>query len=166
MTAEPSTSKGADVTETTKLSVAVDELPSIEGATFGPSSWMSVSQDDIDLYATVSRDHNPIHVDEQFAAQTPFGGRIAHGLLTLGLVVPLMAEVFEVTGMSMGVNYGLNRVRFPAPVPSGARIRVHGVVQEVSEVAGGYQIVTPVTYEIEGAPKPACVAELVLRYYR
>lgn len=150
---------------TNALSVAVQDLSSSQGATFGPSSWFEITQADVDAYADVSRDRNPIHIDADYAASTPFGTRIVHGLLTLGLVVPLMAEVFEVTGSSMGINYGLNRLRFPAPVPVGARIRVRGEVAEVTEIAGGWQIVTPVMFEVEGTEKPACVAELVLRYY-
>jgi acyl dehydratase len=153
------------MSEQLAMSVRVEDLPSVKGESFGPSSWFEVTQEDVDLYARVSRDRNPIHIDAEFAAATPFGTRIAHGLLTLSLVVPLMAEVFEVTGASMGVNYGMNKVRFPAPVPVGSRIRVHGVVADVTEVGGGYQIVTPVTFEVEGSDKPACVAELVLRYY-
>ncbi|KAA9157995.1 MaoC family dehydratase [Microbacterium lushaniae] len=145
--------------------VPIEELPTLTGVAFGPSEWMTVPQESVDQYAAVTGDRNPIHLDADFAAATPFGTRIAHGLLTLGLVVPMMAEVFEVTGASMGVNYGMNRVRFPAPVPVGSRIRVRGEVATVSEVPGGWQIETPVTFEIEGGTKPACVAELVLRYY-
>jgi acyl dehydratase len=147
------------------VSIAVQDLPASQGMRFGPSSWFEITQDDVDAYAAVSRDRNPIHVDAEYAASTPFGTRIAHGLLTLGLVVPLMAEVFEVTGSSMGINYGLNRLRFPAPVPVGSRIRVRGEVAEVTEITGGWQIVTPVAFEVEGTEKPACVADLVLRYY-
>lgn len=148
------------------LTTAVENLPDIAGKTFGPSQWREVTQDEIDLFAKVTGDHNPIHVDPAAAAKTPYGTTIAHGLLTLSLVVPMMAEVFEVTGASMGVNYGLNRLRFPAPVPTGSRVRVTGEVASVDEVAGGYQLVTPITWEIEGGSKPVCVAELVLRYYR
>lgn len=152
--------------EAIALRVAVEDLATLEGAAFGPSSWREVTQEDVDLFAKVTGDNNPIHLDADYAASTPFGTRIAHGLLTLGLVVPLMAEVFEVTGSGMGINYGMNKVRFPAPVPVGSRIRVHGTVSSVSEVAGGWQIEVPVTFELENAAKPACVAELVLRFYR
>jgi len=152
---------------TPTVSVTVDDLSGLAGATFGPSSWREVTQDEVDLFAKVTGDHNPIHLDAEFAAATPFGTRIAHGLLTLSLVVPLMNEVFEVTGAGMGINYGLNKVRFPAPVPVGSRIRVTGEVASVTEVAGnGWQLEVPVTFEVEGSAKPACVAELVLRYYR
>ncbi len=147
------------------VSIAVEDLPSSQGMTFGPSSWFEITQADVDAYAEVSRDRNPIHLDADYAARTPFGTRIAHGLLTLSLVVPLMAEVFEVTGSTMGINYGLNRLRFPAPIPVGSRIRVRGEVAEVTDVPGGWQIVTPVTFEVEDSEKPGCVADLVLRYY-
>ena len=151
---------------TADVSVTVEDLPGLEGAEFGPSSWREITQEEVDLYAAVSGDDNPIHIDEDFAAATPFGTRIAHGLLTLSLVVPLMRQVFEVSGASMGINYGMNRVRFPAPVPVGSRIRLRGRVASVTDIGGGWQLEVPVTFEIEGGEKPACVAELVLRYYR
>lgn len=148
------------------LSTTIDDLPKIQGQTFGPSSWREITQQDVNMYAEVSGDDNPIHINEELAKKTPFGGTIAHGLLTLGLVVPLMAEVFEVTGVGMGINYGLNKVRFPAPVLVGSRVRVSGTVEDVTEVEGGWQVVVGVTFDIENHPKPACVAEFVLRYYR
>lgn len=155
------------MTDSPTISVAVGDLPSIAGKSFGPTAWREVTQDEVNLYAQVSGDDNPIHLDADFAAATPFGTRIAHGLLTLSLVVPLMREIFEVTEVGMGINYGMNKVRFPAPVPVGSRIRLSGTVASVTEVAGnGYQLETPVTFEVEGSDKPACVAELVLRYYR
>ncbi|WP_448002777.1 MaoC family dehydratase [Agromyces bauzanensis] len=150
----------------TRLTTPLDDLPGSVGATFGPSSWRTITQSDVDRYANLSEDRNPIHVDPVAAAATPFGGTIVHGYLTLGLVVPLMAEVFTVTGFGMGINYGLNKLRFPAPVPVGSRVRVTGVVHAVSEIDGGYQVEPTVTFEIEGGAKPACVAEMVLRYYR
>ena len=148
------------------LTTPIDELPGIVGRTFGPSSWREITQAEVNAYAELSGDRNPVHLDPVFAAGTPFGGTIVHGYLTLSLVVPLMAEVFEVTGMGVGINYGLDRMRFPAPVPVGSRIRVHGEVLAVDEVAGGYQIAPRVTFDIEGGAKPACVADMVLRYYR
>lgn len=154
------------MTAPARLSLGVSDLLGAPGTTFGPSSWREITQDEVDLFARVTGDHNPIHLDEAFAAATPFGTRIAHGLLTLSLVVPLMAEVFDVPDAGMGINYGLNRVRFPAPVAVGSRIRVVGEVRAATEVPGGVQIEVPVTFEIENGAKPACVAELVLRYYR
>ena len=149
-----------------RLSVPIDELPGTLGAKFGPSSWREVTQAEVTAFADLTGDHNPVHLDADFAAKTPFGTTIVHGYFTLSLVVPLMAEVFDVTGIGVGINYGLDRLRFPAPVPVGSRIRVHGEVLSVEEVAGGFQVAPRVTFEIEGGSKPACVADMVLRYYR
>jgi acyl dehydratase len=151
---------------TNRLSVAVSDLPSVEGATFGPSEWRVITQDEVNDYARLSGDMNPIHIDPQFAASTPYGGTIVHGLFTLSLVVPLMADIFEVTEVGLGINYGSNKLRFPAPVPVGARVRVHGVVKSVAEVPGGFQLEVPVTFDVEGGEKPVLVTELVLRFYR
>jgi len=148
------------------VSATIDQLPDLEGRTFGPSDWREITQEEVDLYAKVSGDNNPIHIDEEFAASTPFGTRIAHGLLTLSLVVPHMRQIFQITEVGMGINYGLNKVRFPAPVPVGSRVRVHGSITSVTDIGGGYQVEVPVIFEIEGSEKPACAAELVLRYYR
>jgi len=154
------------MTDAAALTLSVDQLPDAEGRSFGPSAWSPIDQEAVDLFARVTGDANPIHLDADYAATTPFGTRIAHGLLTLSLVVPHMAEVFEVSDAGMGINYGMNKVRFPAPVPVGSRIRVRGEVRTVTEVPGGWQLEVPVTFEVEGGAKPACVAELVLRYYR
>jgi len=150
----------------TRLSAQLDDLPGLAGLSFGPSSWHTITQSEVDRFADLSGDRNPIHIDPIAAAATPFGTTIAHGFLTLSLVAPLMAEVFEVTGVGTGINYGLNKLRFPAPVPVGSRVRVTGVVESVTEVAGGYQVEPTVSFEIEGGTKPVCVAEMVLRYYR
>jgi acyl dehydratase len=156
------------MTSTTEgiLTTPIDDLPSLVGRSFGPSSWREITQAEVADYARLSGDTNPVHLDPVFAATTPFGGTIVHGYLTLSLVVPLMAEVFAVTGVGVGVNYGIDRLRFPAPVPVGSRIRVVGEVLAVEEIAGGYQIAPRVTFEIEGGSKPACVADMLLRYYR
>lgn len=148
------------------VSATIDRLPELEGRTFGPSDWREITQEEVDLYARVSGDDNPIHIDEEFAASTPFGTRIAHGLLTLSLVVPHMRQIFQIRDVGMGINYGLNKVRFPAPVPVGSRVRVHGSIKSVTDIGGGWQVEVPVIFEIEGSEKPACAAELVLRYYR
>jgi acyl dehydratase len=148
------------------VSATIDRLPELEGRTFGPSDWREITQEEVDLYAKVSGDDNPIHIDEEFAASTPFGTRIAHGLLTLSLVVPHMRQIFQIRDVGMGINYGLNKVRFPAPVPVGSRVRVHGSIKSVTDIGGGWQVEVPVIFEIEGSEKPACAAELVLRYYR
>lgn len=145
--------------------VALPDLPSMVGTTFGPSSWRTVTQEQVDQFAELTGDHNPIHTDAAYAAGTPFGGTIVHGYFTLALVVPLMAEILEVTGVSTGVNYGLDRLRFPAPVRVGSRIRVTSVLAEVTEVAGGYQAVFENTFETEGGAKPVAVAVMIVRYY-
>ena len=148
------------------LTIPIDDLPAYAGRTFGPSSWREITQDDVRRFAELTGDMNPVHLDAEFAKATPFGGTIVHGYLTMSLVVPLMAEVFEVTGVGVGINYGLDRLRFPAPVPVGSRIRVHGEVLSVEEVPGGYQVAPRVTFEVEGGTKPACVADMVLRFYK
>ncbi|MFF1252781.1 MaoC family dehydratase [Pseudarthrobacter sp. NPDC058329] len=149
-----------------KLQTTVDELPTLVGRTFGPSSWREITQQEVQRYADLSGDNNPIHTDPDVAAKGPFGTTIAHGYLTLGLVVPLMAEIFEVVDMGTGVNYGLDRLRFPAPVPVGSSVRVNGSIGAVSPIEGGYQIQVDVVFEVSTSPKPACVAQLVLRYYK
>lgn len=152
--------------ESTKISTTVDGLPELVGHAFGPSSWRRVTQEDVRAYADVSGDHNPIHIDPEAGARSPFGRTVVHGYLTLSLVVPLMAEVFTVADMGTGMNYGLDRLRFPAPVPVDGRIRLRGEILETTPVDGGHQIKVGLTFEAEGSTKPACVAELVLRYYK
>lgn len=152
--------------DTVKISTTVDQLPDLAGSTFGPSSWMQITQEDVNAYADVSRDHNPIHVDPEAAARSPFGRTVVHGYLTLSLVVPLMAEVFTVTDMGTGMNYGLDRLRFPAPVPVGGRVRLRGEITETTPIENGNQIKVSVIFEVEGSTKPACVAEMILRYYK
>ncbi len=143
----------------------LEGLPQHVGATLGPSSWREVTQEMINLFADVTGDHQWIHVDEARAAQGPFGKTIAHGYLTLSLVPPLLEELLRVEGIAMGINYGLDRLRFPAPVPVGSRVRVVGQLSEVTEVPGGLQVKLTATFEIEGGTKPVCVADLVLRFY-
>lgn len=148
------------------LTTPIDDLPTLVGRTFGPSSWREITQEEVTEYARLSGDDNPVHLDPDFAAKTPFGGTIVHGYLTLGLVAPLMAEIFAVTGVGVGINYGLDRLRFPAPVPVGSRVRVVGEVLAVDSIVGGFHVSPRVTFEIEGGTKPACVADMVLRYYK
>jgi acyl dehydratase len=152
--------------DATKVKATIEGLAGIAGAALGPSSWRAIPQKDIDAYARLSGDDNPLHVDAEAAAKSSFGTRIAHGMLTLGMVVPHLREIYEVSGASAGIVYGFNKIRFPHPVASGARIRVHGRVAEVAEVAGGWQVTLALTFDVEGAQKPAIVAELILRYYR
>ncbi len=153
-------------TAETRIVSSVDDLPSLAGRAFGPSDWRTVTQEQVNTFADLTGDHNPIHIDAEAAAKTPFGTTIVHGYFTLSLVVPLMAEVFEVTDAGMGVNYGIDKLRFPAPVPVGSRIRLSGTVSDVKDVGGGYQLAVDVVFEVDGGTKPACAATLLLRYYR
>jgi acyl dehydratase len=136
-----------------------DLRPGLEA---GPSSWVEVSQGRIDEFARVTGDLQSIHVDPELASAGPFGTTVAHGLLTLSLVPAAMYEVMPVEGATI-VNYGLNRVRFPAPVPAGSRVRVSFRVESVESVEGGVQVVLAAAVECEGVAKPACAAELVFR---
>ena len=136
------------------------------GDEFGPTSWLDVGQDRIDMFAAATGDDQWIHVDRERAAAGPFGGTIAHGYLTLSLLPVMSYEVVPRQGGGMAVNYGLNRVRFPAPVPSGSRVRGTFRVEGVEEADWGFQATMAATVEREGGEKPVCVAELVFRYYR
>jgi acyl dehydratase len=136
------------------------------GAEFGPSSWIEVSQEKIDAFADATGDHQWIHVDRERAAQGPFGGTIGHGYLTLSLVPVMSYEVLPRQEGGMGINYGLNRVRFPATVSSGSRVRGSFRVESVEEADWGHQATLTATIEREGGDKPVCVAEVVFRYYR
>ena len=136
------------------------------GEEVGVSGWWEITQERVDAFAEATDDHQFIHVDPDLAAQTPFGGTIAHGFLTLSLSVAMAAEIEMGFGTPMmGVNYGLDRVRFPAPVPVGSRIRVRVRLDEVSEVPGGLHVKQTFTTEIEGEDKPAMVAERLSRLY-
>jgi acyl dehydratase len=137
------------------------------GQELGPTEWLEVDQERIDRFAEATGDHQWIHVDPERAADGPFGTTVAHGYLTLSLLPLLMSGALQLTGYRMGINYGVNKVRFPAPVPVGSRIRAHFEVLEANEVDNnGVQFVTKATVEREGAEKPVCVAELVSIYYR
>lgn len=134
------------------------------GDTFGPSSWVEITQEKIDLFAEATGDHQWIHVDPERAKDGPFGTTIAHGYLTLSLVPMASFEVVPSSGR-MGVNYGVNRVRFPAPVPVGSRLRTSFEVSQVEEIQGGDQVTMTATVEREGGEKPVCVAEVISRHY-
>jgi acyl dehydratase len=136
------------------------------GDVFGPSSWIDVPQERIDAFADATDDHQWIHVDPERAKDGPFGGTIAHGYLTLSLLTVASYEVVPRQGGSMSINYGLNRVRFPAPVPVGSRIRASFEVVGFDEQEWGGQATMQATMEREGGDKPVCVAELVFRYYK
>jgi acyl dehydratase len=137
----------------------------IAGVEFGPSSWIDVPQEKIDAFAEATGDHQWIHVDPELAAAGPFGTTIAHGYLTLSLLPVMSYEVVPRQEGGMAVNYGLNRVRFPAPVPVGSRVRGSFTVGSVDEFEGGFQVTMTATVEREGGEKPVCVAEVVFRYY-
>jgi len=143
----------------------IEGLKGIVGETIGPSDWRQVTQEDIDLFAKLSGDDQWIHVDvERAEKESPFGTTIAHGNLTLSLIDGLRLALIESTGFKLGVNYGWNKVRFPAPVPAGARVRATAEVIEVEEVKDGwFQVVTRFTLEVEGNEKPCCVADSVGR---
>jgi acyl dehydratase len=143
----------------------VADLRSMAGTSLGHTDWRNVDQAMVDAFADLTDDHNPVHVDADFAAQTAFGGTIAHGFLSLSLLAPLVNELLVVEGASLSINYGLDKVRFPAPVPVGGRIRAVAALNEVSEVRGGVQIKVVATVEIEGADKPGVVAECLFRHY-
>jgi len=147
------------------LSATMAQFPLLLGETFGPSGWHVISQQDIDDFAGVSQDDNPIHVNKEFAAASTYGQPIAHGLLTLARMVPMLRQVFSITDATLRINYGLDRVRFPAAVRAGDRIRLRGEVKTVTEVPGGWQAVLSLAYELENSVKPACVADWVARYY-
>ena len=143
-----------------------ERLRSQIGTEIGVSDWWEISQDRVNAFADATDDHQFIHVDPEAAAKTPFGGTIAHGFLTLSLTVPMGASVpLDVGEPKMAINYGLDKVRFPAPVPVGSRIRVRVTLTAVEEVPGGIQVGQTMTTEIEGQDKPALVAERLTRFY-
>jgi acyl dehydratase len=143
----------------------IEGLKALLGKEVGPSEWREVTQADIDAFADLSGDHQWIHVDpERAKAESPFGTTIAHGNLTLSLIDGMRQGLIASSGFKLGVNYGWNRVRFPAPVPAGSRVRTRAEVVEVEDVGGGWwQVLTRFTVEVEGSEKPACVADSVGR---
>lgn len=140
----------------------LDELAAAKGEHLGHGEWHEITQAEINLFADATSDHQWIHVDLEKAAAGPFGAPVAHGFLTLSLIPMLVRDIYTVQGLSMGVNYGLNKVRFPSPVVVGSRVRAGAELAETTDVAQGKQAVVRVTVEIEGNPKPACVAETVV----
>ncbi|HEY9035226.1 MAG TPA: MaoC family dehydratase [Pseudomonadales bacterium] len=135
------------------------------GQNLGSSEWLEINQERINLFADATGDHQWIHVDPERAKSGPFGQCIAHGYLTLSLVNLFLPQIVDVQGISMGVNYGCGKVRFPAPVPVGSRVRGTGELVEVEEVKGGVQATIRVTVEIEGSDRPACVVDTISRYF-
>jgi acyl dehydratase len=148
----------------------VDELMALAGADLGTSEWKHIDQHRIDTFADATDDRQWIHVDVERATAGPFGAPIAHGYLTLALVIPMWSELLEIEGISTRINYGLNKVRFPAPVPAGSRIRLAAAVADATEItvgdgARGVEMVVDLTVECDAATKPVCVAQTVYRYY-
>ncbi|WP_330342005.1 MaoC family dehydratase [Streptomyces sp. NBC_00557] len=143
----------------------LDELKKLAGTDLGTSEWIEVTQERIDTFADATGDHQWIHTDPERAAQGPFGAPIAHGYLTLSLFIPLFTELLDVQGVTTKVNYGLNKVRFPAPVKAGSRIRLAARLTSVEDVPGGVQITVDGTIEIEDGAKPAAVLQSLSRFY-
>lgn len=141
------------------------ELLAASGRHLGYSDWLQIDQQRIDQFAQATGDHQWIHVDPERAAAGPFGKTIAHGYLTLSLANLFLPEIMQVENVSMGVNYGCEKVRFPAPVPVGSRVRGGGEVISAEEVKGGVQVVVRMTIEIEGSERPACVIDTISRFF-
>jgi acyl dehydratase len=139
-----------------------EELDAAVGEELGSSEWLEISQDRVDAFADATGDHQWIHVDVERAAAGPFGGTIAHGYLTLSLIPQLTAQIFGLETPGAKLNYGVNKVRFPSPVKVGSRVRATATITAVSDVPAGKQMLTSYVVEIEGADKPACVAETVV----
>jgi acyl dehydratase len=156
---------------TTEISKAacvttIADAPLHQGQKLGPTDWQPMTQERVNQFAEVTGDYNFIHVDPARARQTPFGGTIAHGYLTLSLLAPITQQLLVVTDAATSVNYGLNRLRFPAPLPVGAEFRGTGQLVEVTPFESGIQLAATFTVEVKGASKPALVAECLFRYYR
>ncbi|WP_425561199.1 MaoC family dehydratase [Microbacterium sediminicola] len=145
--------------------VAFEDAAGLAGTDLGWSEWLEVTQDRVNLFADATDDHQWIHVDPERAADGPFGGPIAHGFLSLSLTTLFWSELFDATGVTTRVNYGLDKVRFVSPVRVGAKVRMNAVIAEVTEVAGGLQFAVDQTIEIEGGTKPAVVARGLYRFY-
>jgi acyl dehydratase len=144
---------------------SIDDLTALIGTHLGYSDYRTVTQEEVNLFADATGDHQWIHVDPERAKAGPFGGPIAHGYLTLSLIPVLLGGVMKVDGVAMGVNYGTNKVRFTSPVPVGSQIRAGATLAAVEPVSGGVQVALDVIVEVKDAPKPSCVAQVVFRYY-
>jgi acyl dehydratase len=143
----------------------LDELKSKVGQELGVSDWLEVTQEAIDAFAAATDDHQWIHVDPERAKDTPFGGTIAHGLYTLSLGPQFSYAMFEIANVAFGINYGYDRVRFPAPLPVGSKVRMRATLTKADEVPGGVQFTVTQTFEREGGDKPVCVADALARVY-
>jgi acyl dehydratase len=143
----------------------VDDLRAAVGTQVGAGEWYTIEQGQIDTFADATDDHQWIHVDAEKAKDGPFGTTIAHGFLTLSLLPALVKDVYRVDGVKMGINYGLNKVRFTSPLPVGSKVRGNVELVDVADVTGGVQLTTKITVEIEGSERPALVAEWLTRQY-
>jgi acyl dehydratase len=150
----------------TATTTTLAELPALAGSVLGTSEWFEITQGRVNTFADATDDHQWIHVDvERAAKESPFGGPVGHGFLTLSLFVPMWSQVLVVTDTTMAVNYGLNKVRFPAPVPVGSKIRLTATLVDVEEVKGGLQLTIGGVIERDGGGKPVCVLEAIMRFY-
>ena len=143
----------------------LDEFHALVGQQIGYSEWQEITQQRVNVFAKATDDHQWIHVDPEAAKAGPFGGPIAHGYLTLSLGPVLLQKILAIPGMTFGINYGANKVRFPSPVPVGADLRMGVTVASAEDVGGGVQVVFDLVFELKDAPKPACVAQVVYRYF-
>jgi acyl dehydratase len=147
-----------------KIFEGLDDFVAAEGTHLGPTEWLEIGQKRVDLFADATEDQQWIHVDPERAASGPFGGTIAHGLLTLSLLPYFMQEMYRVDNVAMAINYGYNKVRFITPVRVGARVRAHAVIGAITKLNGAVQAAVVITVEVEGSEKPAAVAEAIVRY--
>lgn len=153
-------------TANSALITTIAELPRHAGRKLGPTEWQPMTQDGVNRFADLTNDHNFIHVDPERARQTPFRGTIAHGFLTLSMLGPISQQLVVIEDAATSINYGLNKVRFPAAMPVGAEFRGHGEVVDVTQIDGGVQLTAAFTIEVKGAARPAVAAECLFRYYR
>jgi len=149
----------------TTIIEGIDGLKAKKGEHLGYSDWLEITQERVNEFAEATGDHQWIHVDPERAKAGPFGGPIAHGYLTISLAPMLLPQVMRVEGIQMGVNYGINKLRFPSPVPVGSKLRVGASLADVEDISGGAQVTLDLTFEVEGKDKPSCVAQAVYRYY-
>jgi acyl dehydratase len=145
--------------------VTLEEAPGLAGRRLGPTEWREMTQERVNGFADVTEDHNYIHVDVERAKASRFGGTIAHGYLAVSLLAPISQQLLQVTDARTGVNYGMDRLRFPAPLPVGAQFRGVGEVTEASEIKGGVQLKVSFALEVKDAERPALVAECLFRFY-
>ena len=141
----------------------IDEVRALAGQDLGHSAWREVTQEEVNLFADATGDHQWIHVDPERAKDGPYGRTIAHGYFTISLAPVLLNDIVDLQGVGTRINYGINKLRFPAPLPVGTRVRLAAKVQGIEEVAGGVQLTYAMTFEVEGQDKPACAAEVVYR---